>query len=151
MNLQDWLRSGDLLRRPSNRGEITRLLEVARRDLADAAASGLSLDRQFAIAYEAAYSLAIVVLRAEGYRTRSGAAGHHWLAFAVLPEIVGEMAVARARYYQSCRRKRHQATYEQTGVATEAEVRELVADVEAFREEVLAWLHQRHPESAPGK
>jgi len=148
MKLSDWLSSGDLLRQPTRPEEIARLVEVARRDLADAAASGLSVDRQFSTAYEAAFTLSTVVLRAAGYRTRSSA-GHHFLTFAVLPEFLGEAAAPRARYYQSCRRKRHQATYEQTGVATEAEVKELVADVEAFRQEVLEWLREHHPELTP--
>jgi uncharacterized protein (UPF0332 family) len=151
MRLRDWLNSGDLLQQPATRDEITRLLEVARRDLGDVTAAGISLDRRFNTAYEAAYTLATVVLRAAGYRTRTGAAGHHWLTFAVLPDIMGEAAAPRARYYQSCRRKRHQATYEQTGVATEAEVDELVADVETFHREVVAGLRERHPELAPAE
>jgi hypothetical protein len=68
----------------------------------------------------------------------------------VLPEIMGEAVAERARYYQSCRRKRHQATYQKAGVATEAEVSELIDDVGAFRREVLTWLPERHPEFAPG-
>jgi uncharacterized protein (UPF0332 family) len=149
MKLRDWLNSGDLLQQPATRAEVTRLLEVARRDLADVTAVGLSLDRRFNTAYEAAYTIATVVLRASGYRTRAGAAGHHWLTFAVLPEIMGEAAAPRARYYQSCRRKRHEATYEHAGVATEAEVDELVADANVFQQEVTAWLRDRHADLAP--
>ncbi len=149
MKLSDWLSSGDLLRQPTTREEIARLVEVAQRDLADAAASALSLDRRFNTAYEAAYTLATVVLRAAGYRTRSGGGGHHWLAFAVLPDIMGDGVAERTRYYQSCRRKRHQATYQKSGVATEAEVSELINDVGAFRREVLTWIPEIHPEFAP--
>jgi len=149
MRLPDWLRSGDLQRQPATREEIERFFGIAARDLGDCEVAGVSRDRQFAIAYEAALTLAMVVLRAADYRLRGSSAGHHWLTFALLPEIMGPQAEARSRYYQACRRKRHQATYERTGVTSEAELAELVSDVQAFRRELIAWLRARHPEVLP--
>jgi len=148
MRLDDWLSSGDLQRQPASRTEIARLCDIVARDLADAQATALSVDGRFNTAYDAAYALCLIVLRAAGYRVRGSSAGHHWLAFALLPEIMGPAAGARARYYQACRRKRHQATYERTGVASAVELEELMRDVAAFRAEVLAWLKQHHPDLA---
>ncbi len=151
MRLGDWLASGDLQKQAASAQEIRRLWEVVGRDLADAGVGGLTTDRRFNTAYDAAYGLATIVLRAAGYRVRGSSAGHHWLTFAALPELLGPGAEARARYYQACRRKRHQATYERAGVATEVEVEELLADVGEFREAVEAWLRERRPELAPGE
>ena len=145
MNLRDWLDSGDLQPLPPTREEIARLLQLARRDSSDATVQGLSLDRRFNTAYEAAYLLCTIVLRTSGYRVRGSSAGHHWLTFALLPELMGAHIEPRATYYQACRRKRHQATYQRAGVATAAELDELLADVRTFEREVLAWLHTHHP------
>ena len=149
MKLSDWLDSGDLQREPASREEIGRLLSIADRDLADAAAAGISLDRQFAIAYDAALMLSTAALRAAGYRVRGSSSAHHWLTFALLPEITGPEAEARSRYYQACRRRRHQAMYERVGAATETELRELVQEVKAFRKEVVGWLREHHVALAP--
>ena len=149
MNSRDWLASGDLEQRPTTRSEIARLLHLARRNVADAGVEALSLDRRFNTAYEAAYALATVVLRASGYRVKGSSSRHHWLTFTLLPELMGPEAESRSRYYQSCRRKRHQATYERAGVATPAELHDLLADVSAFHHEVLAWLHEHHRDLLP--
>ena len=53
MNLEDLLSQGKLRRRNASKGEIRGLLQVADRDLQDAAVPGLSSDRLFLIAYEA--------------------------------------------------------------------------------------------------
>jgi len=145
MLLRDWLASGDLQQWSATREELDRLFEIAGRDLTDAAVSDLSLDRRFATAYEAALVLATIVLRASGYRTRGSSSGHHWLTFALLPEFMGPGAEPRSRYLQACRRKRHQATYERAGVATQIELRELVSEVKSFQHEVSDWLRTAHP------
>jgi len=149
MRLRDWLDSGDLQQQPPTRDEIGRLLEIADRDVEDAAVSGISVDRQFAIAYEAALTLALIVLRASGYRTPGSSSGHHWLTFALLPELMGEQAEGRSRYFHLCRRKRHQATYDRAGVATESELEELTGEVKAFRRELMCWLTETHSALVP--
>lgn len=149
MRLRDWLEAGDLQEQPATADEIARLLDIAGRDLTDAAVSGLSRDRRFAIAYDAALVLSTAALRAAGYRPRGSSAGHHWLVFALLPEIMGQEVRSRSRYYQACRRKRHQATYEQAGVASEVELQELMQEVTAFRAELVRWLGEHHADLAP--
>jgi hypothetical protein len=146
MLLRDWLASGDLQQWSATREELDRLFEIARRDRADAALGDLSLDRRFATAYEAALALATVVLRASGYRTRGSSSGHHWLTFALLTELMGPEAESRSRYLQACRRKRHQATYERAGVATQVELRELLAEVRSLQREVSDWLRTTRPD-----
>ena len=53
MNLDDLVAQGRLRRRSVRKEEIQGILQVADRDLNDAAVPGLSSDRLFIIAYEA--------------------------------------------------------------------------------------------------
>src|SRR4030065_439191 len=92
MNLQDLRGQGRLRRRSTRREEIRGLLQVADRDLGDAAVPGLSSDRLFLIAYEAALTLATIPLRCAGYETHGS--GHHWTTFLALPPAIGSCATA---------------------------------------------------------
>jgi hypothetical protein len=59
-NLRRYLDSGRLKRQPTSRSEIESLFKVVDRDLADAAVTGISADRRFATAYNAALQLATI-------------------------------------------------------------------------------------------
>ena len=148
MGLKELLEKGDLESRKPSRREIADLLKVVDRDLRDAAVKGLSPDRKFSTAYEAALSLALVVLRAAGYRPKGAA--HHRTAIAALPHVLGESALSRADYLETCRRKRNKATYDRAGEITAAQAGELIADAGLFRMEVLEWLTKNHPSLVPG-
>ena len=63
----------------SDRAEIARYLTKIRRKLADSRKDSISLDSRFDIAFEALLQIALVSLRANGYRTTSDA-GHQQLA-----------------------------------------------------------------------
>lgn len=116
------------------------------RDLADSNVPGLSRDRRFATAYGAALQLATVVLRASGYRTSTGAGGHHWRTIKLLPELIGVDQKGRTAYLDSCRRARNQADYDRIDVVSQAELVELLEEVLRFRTEVLEWLRMKHPD-----
>ncbi len=66
MDFKRWLAEGQLRTRKANKEEIQGLLEIALRDLNDAAIPGLSTDRCFLIAYEGALSLATIPLYCAG-------------------------------------------------------------------------------------
>jgi hypothetical protein len=143
-NLQRFLDSGRLKEQATSKSEIESLLNVVDRDLADASVHGLSADRRFATAYNAALQLATIVLRAEGYRT-SGV-GHHWTTFAVLPDALGPEAQATADYLDACRARRNTVDYDGIGIATEDDVHELVGETVGLRSTVKGWLGVAHPE-----
>jgi len=77
VSLQSWLSEGKLKSHKTSRSEIDQLLAVFDRDLADARVKGLSADRRFATAYNAALTISIAALAASGYRT-SGEGHHYW-------------------------------------------------------------------------
>jgi hypothetical protein len=126
---------------------VADLLRVVDRDLADASVTQLSTDRRFATAYNAALLVATIILHAAGYRTAS--AGHHWATFHVLPEILGPAAQARADYLDSCRAKRNVSDYDRAGEISDRELDELMLEVRAFRQDVVAWLRSHHSALLP--
>ena len=144
--MQRLLADGRLRRQRPGRAEIHRLFQVAERDLNDACIEGLSADRRFAIAYNAALQLATVVLRSEGYRTAG--AGHHATVIASLWEIVGPEAQGTADYLDACRSKRNTVDYDGVDVATESDVAELVVEARALQAMVRGWLREHHPQLA---
>lgn len=76
MSLKSWLNNGWLTERRTSTQEITSLLALADRDLADRRVSGLSSDWQLNIAYNAALQAATVALAVSGYRAVREA--HHY-------------------------------------------------------------------------
>jgi hypothetical protein len=124
-------------------------MRLVERDLADAQVSGLSTDRRFVTAYNAALQLATIVLRASGYR--ASGPGHHWTTIQVLPEIMGESERPRADYLDSCRRKRNIADYDIAGRVSESEVEEIIDEILRFRDDVVRWLRKNDPGLPAGK
>lgn len=145
-SLNDWLAEGSVKLQNSDRVEIKRVLAVVDRDISDANVPGLSVDRAFATAYEAALLLASVVVRASGYRTSSSVSGHHWRTLALLPELMGPAQAGRKAYLDSCRRARNAADYDRVQVVSRDELVELLEDTLTFRNEVMDWLAREHPE-----
>lgn len=144
--MNDWLADGSLKPHAATRTEIARLLTVADRNLADANVRGLSADRAFATAYEAALQLAIIVVRASGYRCSSSAAGHHWRTIALVAEFMGPDQIDRSRYLDACRRSRNQADYDRVDVVSRDDVEELLQEALSMRADVMTWLESEHPE-----
>ena len=142
MSLKDLLADGRIRSHRTSANEVADLMRVVDRDLADAAVTQLSTDRRFATAYNAALQLATIALHAAGYRT--AASGHHWASFHVLPEIMGSRAQTRADYLDNCRAKRNVSDYDRAGEISDSELQELMAEVQAFRQDLLAWLRGNH-------
>ncbi len=140
--LQRWLESGALRRHRASRQEVADLLDVVERDLGDARATVISLDRRFATAYSAALQLATVVLAASGYRAVAQR-GHHAVT---LPAIIGDGVRDLAIYLDSCRSLRNRGDYDRVGVVSASDVTELLDETASFRQQVLGWLSETHPE-----
>jgi hypothetical protein len=143
MNFSQWLAEERLRTHKTDKVEIRGLLDIAQRDLKDAAISEVSTDRRFLIAYEAALTLATFPLYCKGYETHGK--GHHWLTFRLLPEVMGEKYADLAAYFDQCRIKRNVGTYDRGGQISELELDELRTEVVSFQGEVVDWLNQNYP------
>jgi hypothetical protein len=144
MSLRRWLSEGRLRRQPASAKELADLMRVIHRDLSDAEVVGLSIDRRYATAYNAALQLATLVLRASGYRTAG--VGHHWISFQILLDLWGPAEQERVDYFDSCRQKRNVADYGCAGQVGDAELSELLEEVRRFQVAVQDWLRKEHPD-----
>jgi len=143
MSLQRFQAEGRLRVHRVTKNEISALLALAERDLKDASVEGLSSDRRFMIAYDAALTLATIPLYCAGVETHGK--GHHWLTFKLLPEVMGEPFSDLADYLDQCRTKRNVGAYDRGGLISKAEVAELIKEVDVFRDDISTWLRGEHP------
>lgn len=144
MSLDNLVKTGQLKAHVTSPTEVGRLLEAARRNLADAGHTSNSAETRFDCAYKAVMQCALVALHVKGYRPDTKRPGHHALVIQALPLTMG-IAGPRIAVLDKLREKRNLADYTGAGVdevATAACLREatrLVADIKA-------WLAAHHPE-----
>jgi len=123
------------------------LRELISRDLADAAIKGLSSDRRFATAYNAALQTAKMAIACAGYRLAS-TQGHHRLTFDAARLALGPSAGRSLDFFEVCRRKRNTIDYDQASVATDTEAAEVASEAAAFLEHVERWIRTHHAKLA---
>jgi hypothetical protein len=128
----------------TSKKELDNMRALIARDLADAAIAGLSSDRRFATAYNAALQAANMAIACAGYRIVSKV-GHHRVSFESVKLVLGKPADKYADYFETCRRKRNTIDYTFSNVATETEAKEILAQASQFYGEVEDWLAKNHP------
>lgn len=125
--------------------EIEDLREVVKRDLSDAAITGLSDDRRFATAYNAVLQLSKMTIACAGYRISIGA-GHHQKTFEAAKIALASIeAEALADYFDTCRRKRNSIDYDGSEIVSESEAKELLEKAGDFQTIVEDWIANNHP------
>jgi hypothetical protein len=148
MNLEQWLTEGKLKVHQTNPQEIAQLLEAVERNIRDASIEALSADNRFTIAYQAALQLATIALLASEYRP-SASMGHHYVTIQSLRFTMKSKSKARIYYLDNCRKMRNVSDYERSGVVSDYGVKELLDEVDKFREDILVWLIQFHANLLP--
>ena len=128
----------------TSKKELDNMRALIARDLADAAIAGLSSDRRFATAYNAALQAANMAIACAGYRIVSKV-GHHRVSFESVKLVLGKPADKYADYFETCRRKRNTIDYTFSNVATQTEAKEIIAKASQFYGEVEDWLAKNHP------
>jgi hypothetical protein len=124
--------------------QINALRAVVSRDLADANLPGLSPDRRFATAYNAALQVSTIAILCSGYRITGQ--HHHATTFEALQLALGMPGYEFSLFFDACRRKRNMLDYDQADVATLTEARQLIEEVVRFRELVERWIAREHSE-----
>jgi hypothetical protein len=76
------LASNRVTQQPSAKAELDSLRSIVARCFSDVTAKGLSTDARFIMAYDAARTLSVMIVRAAGYRPRS--VGGHYNTFLAL-------------------------------------------------------------------
>jgi len=130
---------------PPSKEELDNLRAIVIRSLKDVAAIGLSADARFVMAYDAARTLSLIVVRASGYRPRS--VGGHYNTFLAL-EVAEPAFAARSVYFDGCRIKRNDCEYDYAGGISDTDAEGLLKEVREFKGEVESWIDDRHPDLA---
>lgn len=128
--------------------ELSDIRRLVARDIADAAIPGLSEDRRFATAYNAALQTAKMAIACAGYRVAS-VPGHHRINFEGAKLALGKSAAHLTDYFDACRRKRNEIDYTGAAIATSTEADELLVHARAFLATVEAWIASTHPALKP--
>ena len=144
MNLKDWQANGWLKTHHTDYQEISNLLTIVERDLADAKNESLSPDWQYGIAYNAALKLCTIVLYTQGYRPENSLA--HYRTIMALKEIPGQDWVQHCAYLNECRMRRNTLEYDQAYTISIDDARHLVAFANSFHLEVRKYLESHYPD-----
>jgi hypothetical protein len=130
--------------RPS-KAELDNLRSIVTRSLKDVTAAGLSADARFIMAYDAARTLSLIVVRAAGYRPRS--VGGHYNTFLAL-EAADPAFAALSAYFDGCRMKRNDCEYDFAGGVSDTDAGGLLTTVRKFAIDAEAWVKVHHPNLA---
>jgi len=121
------------------------LRSIVSRSLANAAVAGLSTDIRFILAYDAARTLSLMIVRAEAYRPRS--VGAHFYTFLAL-EAADSAFSTLSSYFNNCRMLRNQSEYDFAGGVSISDADQLLREVKKFAADAEAWITARHPHLA---
>lgn len=142
MTLENLLKIGQLKAHSTDRLEVRRLLEAARRNLEDAEVEAISLETRFDAAYKGIMQVALVALLANGYRADSR--GHHQLMIQSLPLTIG-ISKERMLVLDTMRRKRNAADYLGNDV-DRGSVEVCITQASELLDDVERWLREKRPE-----
>jgi hypothetical protein len=127
---------------PTSKSELDNLRSIVSRSLVNVAVAGLAADIRFILAYDAARTLSLMIVRAEGYRPR--AVGGHYNTFIALEAADPAFATLSA-YFNNCRMLRNQSEYDFAGGVADADADQLLKEVQQFAMDAERWIATRYP------
>src|SRR5450432_2954899 len=130
---------------PPSKAELDNLRSIVARSLKAITAVGLSADYRFVMAYDAARTLSLLVVRAAGYRPR--AVGGHYNTFLALEAADPAFAKVSA-YFDGCRMKRNSCEYDFAGGVSDTDAEGLLNAVHKFAVDAEAWIKAHYPQLA---
>lgn len=144
MSLKQLLSDSRIKAEATSKTEIEELRRMTDSNLSDAQIAGLSAQGKFEFAYNAGRHIATMVIRASGYRV-SSKMGHHYYTFAALLAMDAQFD-AIAGYFNQCREKRNDFSYDSPVIVTDTEADDILATAAKFRLDFEKWLQNKHPE-----
>lgn len=115
-----------------------RLLEAAKRNIADAHISAVSGENRFDAAYKCIMQCAMVALWVNGYRTSTSQPGHHQTAIQTLPTTIS-LPQSTVIILDGLRKQRNVSDYEGDPVSDQAVI-ECIKQAENLYQFVLDWI-----------
>ena len=141
------LEAGRLARHRTSKQELDALRAAIARNLRDAGLAALSADNRFGLTYEAALLAARLAVNVAGYRVKA-ALGAHGATFEALGLALGPDHQDRVDYFELCRRKRNELSYEAANIVTDRQASEILRETRKLVRVVEAWIRARHPSLA---
>lgn len=138
MSLDNLLKINQLQMHAATREAVLRLLEAAKRNIADAHISAVSGENRFDAAYKCIMQCAMVALWVNGYRTSTSQPGHHQTAIQTLPTTIG-LPQSTVIILDSLRKQRNVSDYEGDPVSDQAVI-ECIKQAENLYQFVLDWI-----------
>lgn len=143
MSLDNLTKTGQLKPHAATSAEISRLLAAAKRNLRDAAVSGISDETRFDAAYKAIMQCALAALMASGYRPSTGVPGHHHTTLASL-SLTMHLPKDEWLVLDVLRKKRNVNDYSGDLIDPES-VQECITRASALHANTEKWLKAHHP------
>jgi hypothetical protein len=147
MNWKSLQTQGRVERHATSLSELGELRAAIERNLDDAAIKQLSQDNRFLIAYQAALLTAKMAVACAGYRVKGQ--GAHKTTFQALKLAMGPSMTQACDYFDRCRRKRNDLTYEAEGLVSAEDAAELLRQAKLLDRRVEAWIENHHPQFTP--
>lgn len=123
---------------------VLKLLQAAKRNLADAKVTALSADNRFDAAYKTIMQCAMLGLWANGYRTSTSQPGHHLTAIQSLP-LTMQIPADTVIVLDALRKQRNINDYEGDPIADSALIT-CLEEAEKLLLHTREWLKKHHPE-----
>lgn len=143
MTLENLLKIGQLKSHATDATEIQRLLDAARRNLADAHVEAISPETRFDAAYKAIMQAALVALMANGFRPDTNRPGQHMTVLQSLPKTLG-LPGERMLILDTLRRKRNLSDYTGEDI-DDVSAQNCIREAEQLLREVDVWLKKNAP------
>jgi len=144
MSWRRLLEAERLVRHRTTRLELDALRAAIARNLRDAGLAGLSADNCFGLAHEAALLAAKLAVNAAGYRVKA-LPGAHRTTFETLGLALGLDHQDLVDYFELCRRKRNELSYEAANLVTGRQAKEILEETRKLVRIVEEWIRARHP------
>ena len=133
ISIETLVREGSIHPFRATREEMARVMDIARRDLAEAEKiQDSSLDWAFPIAYNAVLQACRAYMFHKEYRRASSEA--HKATFQFMQIAVDESMKPTIDYFDRTRKKRHRVIYDEPGLVTEKETQQLIKKAREFLE-----------------
>jgi len=133
MSVDELIKEGSIYPFKATHGEIERAMEIARRDLSLAERLvAENLDWCFSIAYNAVFQACRAYMFHLGYRPASSEA--HKTTFRFMQIVIEEPFKKSISYFDQVRKKRHRTLYDEPGIISEREAKELLRRAREFLE-----------------
>ena len=143
MNWSRLLEAGRIARHRTSKQELDALRAAIARNLKDAGLAGLSADNRFGLTYETALLAAKLAVSAAGYRVKA-LPGAHRTTFEALGLVLGPDHQDRVDYFELCRRRRNELSYEAANLVSERQADEIVAETRRLVRVVEEWVRVHH-------